>query len=183
MTFSRNEYRDLSSNTPLDNLTLIVDFTVENVVSPSLDLTQHRDGLELPNVCCGRWRHPSCYSNTVFLHILWICFPIGWKHQFDETVWRIYASFNWTDIDSGNGLVPVRATPLTKPILTYNLLKPRNKFSDILDEFFGITIVVLVFTGAWISLIARFMGPTWGPSGTDRTQVGPCWPHGLCYLV
>ena len=23
------------------------------------------------------------------------------------------------------------------------------------------------------SLIARFMGPTWGPSGTDRTQVGP----------
>ena len=23
------------------------------------------------------------------------------------------------------------------------------------------------------SLIARFMGPTWGPSGTDKTQVGP----------
>ena len=23
------------------------------------------------------------------------------------------------------------------------------------------------------SLIARFLGPTWGPSGTDRTQVGP----------
>ena len=23
------------------------------------------------------------------------------------------------------------------------------------------------------SLIARFMGPTWGPSGADRTQVGP----------
>ena len=26
-------------------------------------------------------------------------------------------------------------------------------------------------TSMW-SLIARFMGPTWGPSGTDRTQVG-----------
>ena len=26
------------------------------------------------------------------------------------------------------------------------------------------------------------MGPTWGPSGADRTQVGPCWPHGPCYL-
>ena len=28
-------------------------------------------------------------------------------------------------------------------------------------------------------LIARFMGPTWGPSGADRTQVGPMlapWP-------
>ena len=23
------------------------------------------------------------------------------------------------------------------------------------------------------TMIARFMGPTWGPSGTDRTQVGP----------
>ena len=26
------------------------------------------------------------------------------------------------------------------------------------------------------SLIARFMGPTWGPSGA------PCWPHEPCYL-
>ena len=25
------------------------------------------------------------------------------------------------------------------------------------------------------SLIARFMGPTWGPPGADRTQVGPMW--------
>ena len=24
-------------------------------------------------------------------------------------------------------------------------------------------------------LIARFMGPTWGPSGADMTQVGPRW--------
>ena len=33
-----------------------------------------------------------------------------------------------------------------------------------------------------IPLIARLMGPTWGPSGADRTQVAPCWPHELCYL-
>ena len=25
----------------------------------------------------------------------------------------------------------------------------------------------------WSTLIARLIGPTWGPSGTDRTQVGP----------
>ena len=25
------------------------------------------------------------------------------------------------------------------------------------------------------TLIARFMGPTWGPPGADRTQVGPMW--------
>ena len=24
-----------------------------------------------------------------------------------------------------------------------------------------------------LTLVARFMGPTWGPSGTDSTQVGP----------
>ena len=24
-----------------------------------------------------------------------------------------------------------------------------------------------------LTLIARFLGPTWGPSGADRTQVGP----------
>ena len=32
------------------------------------------------------------------------------------------------------------------------------------------------------TLIARFVGPAWGPSGADRTQMGPCWPHELCYL-
>ena len=29
------------------------------------------------------------------------------------------------------------------------------------------------FSISLATLIARFMGPTWGPSGTDRTQVGP----------
>ena len=31
--------------------------------------------------------------------------------------------------------------------------------------------------------IARFMGPTWGPPGPCRPQMGPCWPHEPCYLV
>ena len=26
-----------------------------------------------------------------------------------------------------------------------------------------------------LTLIARFMGPTWGPPGADRTQLGPMW--------
>ena len=45
------------------------------------------------------------------------------------------------------------------------------------------SIVVIDCT---VSLTARFMGPTWGPSGADRTQVvpmlAPCWPHELCYM-
>ena len=32
------------------------------------------------------------------------------------------------------------------------------------------------------SLIARFMGPKWGPSGADRTQVGPMLSPWICYL-
>ena len=32
------------------------------------------------------------------------------------------------------------------------------------------------------TLIARFMGPTWGPSGADRAQVSPILAHELCYL-
>ena len=35
-----------------------------------------------------------------------------------------------------------------------------------------ITSVYLYFRH-WPSLVARFMGPTWGPSGADRAQVGP----------
>ena len=38
-----------------------------------------------------------------------------------------------------------------------------------------------------LSLIARFMGPTWGPTGIDRTQVGPMlaqWTllSGMCHM-
>ena len=44
---------------------------------------------------------------------------------------------------------------------------------------------------SYISLIARFMGPTWGPPGADRTQVDPMlapwillfgiWPY-ICFV-
>ena len=33
------------------------------------------------------------------------------------------------------------------------------------------------------TLIARFMGPTWGPSGAGRTQVGPMLALWTCYSV
>ena len=32
-----------------------------------------------------------------------------------------------------------------------------------------------IWQGPRTTLIARFMGPTWGPPGADRTQVGPMW--------
>ena len=46
--------------------------------------------------------------------------------------------------------------------------------------------VTFCYESVWsvkgLTLTARFMGPTRGPSGADRTQVGPCWPHEFCYL-
>ena len=33
-----------------------------------------------------------------------------------------------------------------------------------------------------ITLIARFMGKTWGPSGADRPRWALCWPLEPCYL-
>ena len=32
-----------------------------------------------------------------------------------------------------------------------------------------------IFCWSRVSQIAKFMGPTWGPSGADRSQVGPMW--------
>ena len=32
------------------------------------------------------------------------------------------------------------------------------------------------------TLIARFKGLTWGPSGPTGPRWAPCWPHELCYL-
>ena len=40
---------------------------------------------------------------------------------------------------------------------------------------------VCLLTGV-TTLIARFMGPTWGSSGADRTQVGPMLAAWTCYL-
>ena len=31
------------------------------------------------------------------------------------------------------------------------------------------------------SQTAKFMGPKWGPPGSCRPQMGPCWPHEHCY--
>ena len=47
------------------------------------------------------------------------------------------------------------------------------------------TVYSIIYTHVFVtpSLIAMFMGPTWGPPGADRTQVGaPYWPHEPCYL-
>ena len=33
-----------------------------------------------------------------------------------------------------------------------------------------------------LAQVAKFKWPTWGPPGSCRPQVGPCWPHKPCYV-
>ena len=53
------------------------------------------------------------------------------------------------------------------------------------DSLFGIYPHNAYITAAssltMTTLIARFMGPIWGPSGADRTQVGPMLAPWICY--
>ena len=75
----------------------------------------------------------------------------------------------------------------------YRTLIWQNAFENIVyktwDIFFRLRYVH-ISSGLDISsppllmlpLIARFMGPAWGPSGADRTQVGPMLAHEICYL-
>ena len=60
----------------------------------------------------------------------------------------------------------------------FNILKRINNF--ILTNRRG--IYIRIASNVIITLIARFMGSTWDPPGADRTQVGQCWPHELCYV-
>ena len=46
-------------------------------------------------------------------------------------------------------------------------------------QFLDIFPCILSNKNLILSLIARFMGPTWGPSGADRTQVGPMLVPGI----
>ena len=59
-------------------------------------------------------------------------------------------SCGYTEIDHKNEICRTHKATARDNILVYAALYPQNA-----------------------SLIARFMGPTWGPSGADRTQVGP----------
>ena len=58
-----------------------------------------------------------------------------------------------------------------------DIMVKKNDFSKVARTWFETQIW---FSKSWfcsavhtISPIARFMGPAWGPSGADRTQVGP----------
>ena len=46
-------------------------------------------------------------------------------------------------------------------------------FSICVSAYTAVSYEKCIVFSEMTSLIAKFMGPTWGPTGTDRTQVGP----------
>ena len=91
------------------------------------------------------------------------------------------ASLNWVIIDLDNGLSPLHAKPLNKPMMTPHQSTTREPTK----LHFKISFVILLpfWQGktSWPIQITKFMGPTWGPPGSCRPQMGPCWPHEPCY--
>ena len=91
---------------------------------------------------------------------------VAWQHQ----------TITWTSIDiSSKVFCGIHSAVLQELLL--NLI--HDMCSDI-----TLQIINISNRGQWVNagwcmfysydnLIARFMGPTWGPSRADRTQVGP----------
>ena len=101
-------------------------------------------------------------------------------------------SGNWVSIGSGNGLSPVRWQAITWTITDLLSIAPLGThFSDIwikIHQFSFIKMHLNMSAKLWpycleerwvnnnlnINMIkAKFMGPTWGPPGSCRPQMGP----------
>ena len=144
-------------------------------------------------------------DSTAFQCVIW--WPLTSLRPSDA-----YMRRNLTTIGSDNDLSPGRRqaiiwtnagilligplgtnfSEISIKILTFSFTKMRLKVSSAKWRPFCLGLNVLSVGqicvgvqhfGWWMTpLIARFMGPTWGPSGADRTQVGPmlaylghCW--------
>ena len=61
--------------------------------------------------------------------------------------------------------------------LSTRLCDSEHKTQDVLKNIVTIPLVTTIHVACTpllhVTTVARFMGPTWGPSGANRTQVGP----------
>ena len=93
------------------------------------------------------------------------CFNMIWPN---DTIWhqRSGLMLSFAQVLSGNKSLP-------EPLLTYHQRylwhSPESNLTTSAHAFSSITCVQR------LPLITRFVGPTWGPPGAGRTQVGPMW--------
>ena len=106
-----------------------------------------------------------------------------------STNWHTSTNYDWFTYSSTSSLPGQRFALMEGKVVLSSILRHFNIESIHRREEMlpSSDLVLRPSRGAWVklshrawnqnnwinSLIARFMGPTWGPSGADRTQVGP----------
>ena len=108
------------------------------------------------------WLHISIVTINAYSHNHGQLFSILSNSQ--TILFRINFRKQWSNIKGGSGY-------FTDPInIRTTNLKAWNNPAEYLGGGYKHRTKVFIENG---SLIARFKGPIWGPSGADRTQVGP----------
>ena len=93
-------------------------------------------------------------------------------HQFLHIMFRVYNAI--TPICTRQTSSEIHCQICTTYVAVWCLTKPAGE-SGAISLMYFCTGLVAVLVQAWLlgTLIARFIGPTWGPPGADRTQVDP----------
>ena len=106
-------------------------------------------------------------------------------HHFSEIQWHIYVQMNSITpsvTDSyHNTFKLLQRTHNTHPIARlwgqgmgdFEEFKICFMFACYMQYHVSNLYRTTIYLAQFVTLIARFMGPTWGPSGANRTQVGP----------
>ena len=90
-------------------------------------------------------------------------------------------------IEASVVITPIFINQIIHNITNIAYLKVECKVSSAWwnSAVFAVIAIGLLSVLSWYILIARFMGPTWGPSGAGRTQMGfmlaPWTSHELCF--
>ena len=106
--------------------------------------------------------HENLGINFLILKIYWVFMEIWGKYHFPIMAPTKWPPF-WPEGEIDVAPYPKTFTMTKGMSVPSFMLVPQNA------RFFHISLGLL----GLLPLIARFMGPTWGPSGADRTQVGP----------
>ena len=144
------------------------------------NLTRKNSKSKLPAFCISDWlielslayQKTLCFDTLLYrltnLFLRKSIIPLEGKIC-PQDVFRLHVKFLW----KSSPHLRFRISVYTMP--GHDL--PTNSLRYYLALLCNHTNSYTVFT-----LIARFIRSTWGPSGADKTNAGPCWPHKLCYL-
>ena len=101
---------------------------------------------------------------------------LKFRKCFLSNEWRLYKIQNYINMNGWSfGTPDISPGPLSRYPGMQSTCCNAHEHGEPVDNIYGIPIP----NTPPLSLRARFMGPTWGPSGADMTQVGPMlapWP-------